>query len=76
MKIDRGLLIAALLPGALILGAWPAALATLVVASGLIRPLGLFDTDERRQLADAYRAAAAKFRDKLPARQPAGARTH
>jgi polysaccharide transporter, PST family len=70
MKFDRGLFIAGLLPGLLILGAWPAAAATLIVASGFIRPLSLFDAAERRQLAEAYRGAVARLRSLVDSRRP------
>jgi hypothetical protein len=75
MKIDRGLVIAGLLPGVLIAGAWPAAVVVAIVATGLVRPLSLFDAAERRQLADAYRTAVGRIRSLLEARPRAAART-
>jgi O-antigen/teichoic acid export membrane protein len=75
MKIDGGLVIACLLPGALVLGPWPAALLVLLAASGLVRPLSLFDSAERHQLGDVYQTVATRVRGVLTALRPAEART-
>lgn len=72
MKLDRGLLIAAVLPGLLIAGPWFAAAALLVSASGLVKPLALFDADERRQLHEAANRLSRRV-SSLLRRTPAAA---
>lgn len=73
MKLDRGLLVAAVLPALLIAGPWFATVALLVTASGLVKPLALFDADERRQLHDAANRWLRRMSSRVN-RTPAAAR--
>lgn len=73
MKFDRGLLVAAALPALLIAGPWFAAAALLVTASGLVKPLALFDAHERLQLHDAANRALRRV-SSVMRRAPAAAR--
>jgi PST family polysaccharide transporter len=73
MAVDRGLLVAAALPAALIAGPWFALVALLVAASGLIKPLAVFDSAERLQLGDAANQIARRL-SSLVRRTPAAAR--
>lgn len=59
--VDRGLIVAAVLPACLVAGPWAALAALSVAASGLCSPLQLFDAAERRQLVDGGRRLAERF---------------
>lgn len=74
MKFDRGLLIATVLPGLLIVSPWIAAAALLISLSGLVKPLALFDADERHQLHDVANRWLEKLSSRMR-RAPAAARS-
>jgi O-antigen/teichoic acid export membrane protein len=61
MPLERGLLIVALLPGALLLGPWTALSLAMIAAAGWIRPLAVFNADERRELWTAAERLLAKL---------------
>ncbi len=62
MRIDNGLLVAAVLPGMLLVGPWTALTATMIAASGRLRQAALFTDEEQRRLRIAATAFVARFR--------------
>ncbi|MCE9605128.1 MAG: oligosaccharide flippase family protein [Planctomycetia bacterium] len=66
MKLDRGMVFAIALPGLLLLGPWPALGAVAVLASGLVPKLGLFSSEEKRQLLAGAASLAVRFKLRAP----------
>lgn len=65
MRIDGGLVMAAVLPALLLVGPWYALAALIVAASGSVRRFSLFSPDEQRQVAAGFESASRRFRPLL-----------